>query len=156
MKMSKLIDAVLKQNKELMIQILESGEDINVTDKSGRSALLHAVIDNLEDIVIILIRNGADINIKDKMGYTPLHYASQNHLIKIGEMLLENGAKVDLIDSHGNTPLFRAVFNSRERGEIIELLLSYGANKDYKNNHDVSPYDLAKTIGNYDVIKFFE
>lgn len=47
------------------------------------------------------------------------------------------------------------MFPSRGRGEIIKLLLEYGADKDRVNNHGVSPYALAQTIANYDVRQFF-
>jgi ankyrin repeat protein len=60
---------------------------------------------------------------------------------------------VDAQDIHGNTPLSRAVFDSKGRGQVIKLLLSSGANKDLKNKHGISPEDLAKSIGNYDVSK---
>ena len=61
---------------------------------------------------------------------------------------------MDAPDVNGNTPLSNAVFDSRGRDQMIKLLLSFGANKTLKNKHGVSPEDLAKSIGNYDVSKF--
>jgi ankyrin repeat protein len=51
-------------------------------------------------------------------------------------------------------PLSHAVFESRGRGEMIRLLLSFGADKALKNKHGVSPENLARTIANYDVSIF--
>jgi ankyrin repeat protein len=38
---------------------------------------------------------------------------------------------------------------------VIEVLLAYGADPDSKNDSGVSPRELAKRIGNYDVLQFF-
>lgn len=70
--------------------------------------------------------------------------------------LLEAGARVDSVDNYGNTPLWRAVFGSCGRGDMIQLLLAAGANPHAKNLSGVSPFDLASSIGNYDVKQFFE
>ncbi|ULO07116.1 ankyrin repeat domain-containing protein [Paenibacillus sp. 19GGS1-52] len=153
--MSKIFDAVLTENIQLLQQQLESGENINIVDEDGRTALIHAVIDNLTEITKFLIERGANVDAQDNLGYTPLHYASQNYLPEVVKQLLDNKANVDVKDSHGNTPLFRAVFNSRGRGEVILLLLSFGADAHKKNNHDLSPIELAKTISNYDVTQYF-
>jgi len=37
---------------------------------------------------------------------------------------------------------------------MIRLLLLYGADKKLKNNHGVSPEDLANKIANYDMKPF--
>ncbi|OAS14763.1 hypothetical protein A8708_23635 [Paenibacillus oryzisoli] len=124
-------------------------------DDDGRTALIHAVIDNLTEITKFLIERGANVDAQDNLGYTPLHYASQNYLPEVVKLLVDNKANVDVKDSHGNSPLFRAVFNSRGRGEVILLLLSHGADAHSKNNYDVSPIELAKTISNYDVTQYF-
>jgi ankyrin repeat protein len=63
---------------------------------------------------------------------------------------------VDARDKHGNTPLSKAVFYSQGSGEMISLLLRWGADRDLKNNYGVSPVGLARSIANYDVARFFE
>ncbi|MEO7702080.1 MAG: ankyrin repeat domain-containing protein [Opitutus sp.] len=63
---------------------------------------------------------------------------------------------VDPVDVHGNTPLWRAVFNSCGRGELIELLISRGADPTKKNKSGTTPKDLAETIANYEVAKFLK
>jgi ankyrin repeat protein len=72
----------------------------------------------------------------------------------MAKLLLDHGAAADAQDAHGNTPLSHAVFESRGRGEMIRLLLSFGADKALKNKHGVSPENLARTIANYDVSIF--
>lgn len=154
--MKAIFKEVFKGNIDSLTKVLDSVEDINVKDESGRTPLIQAIIDNKVEIASLLINRGADVNIQDSKGYTALHYASQNYSLECCKLLLGNNASVDIVDEHGNTPLFRATFNSRGRGEVIELLIQYGANKDMKNKYGVSPFELANTIANFDVKQFFK
>ncbi|MDQ3650521.1 MAG: ankyrin repeat domain-containing protein [Acidobacteriota bacterium] len=86
---------------------------------------------------------------------TPLHFAVQNHLIEIAKVLIVHRAEVDAQDNYGNIPLFRAVFESRGRGDMIQLLLANGANP-HINKSGVTPLGLAQTISNYDVAQHFK
>lgn len=70
--------------------------------------------------------------------------------------LLDLGAMVDPTNSFGNTPLFVAVFNSRGRREMINLLRSRGANPLHPNEAGQTPLGLARLIGNYDVARYFD
>ncbi len=154
--MNALIDAILSGEFSSVLKLVQSGSNINIQDEDGRTPLLHAVIENDYDVVKLLIDNGANINIQDKVSQaTALHFAAQNYAIDIGKLLLSKDAFVDVIDINGNTPLSDAVFYSEGKGEFIKLLLDYGANQHKKNNFDVSPYELAFTIDNYDLKKYF-
>jgi ankyrin repeat protein len=62
---------------------------------------------------------------------------------------------VDAANSYGNTPLSTAVFNSRDRGELIQLLRHQGADPWHPNNTGQTPAGTARLIGNYDVAQFF-
>ena len=69
--------------------------------------------------------------------------------------LLGAGASVDSANASGNTPLFVAVFNSRGRGDPIELLREKGADALHANNSGQTPVGLARLIGNFDVAQYF-
>ncbi|MHB1000127.1 MAG: ankyrin repeat domain-containing protein [Armatimonadota bacterium] len=152
----KLLRAIEAHDIAALLKLVESGVDANVRDRYGRSALLYAVVDGNTDAVKILIENRADINMRDNEGWTALHAAAEEYRVEIANILLNNGAEVDAQDSYGNTPLFRSIINSRQRGEIIKLLLQHGADKHKKNYSDVSPQDLAENIGNYDIKQFLD
>lgn len=154
--MNNLTKAIVKGNLEELRKEISKGCDIDFIDKAGRSLLITAVIEKNMDIVQYLVDNGADINIRDFIGFTALHYAAQNYSVEMCRFLLENDAEVNIKDEHGNTPLFRAVFSSEGRGDVIKTLLLYGADKNLKNNYNVSAIDLANTIDNYDIKRFFE
>lgn len=147
--------AVMRHSLPEVTQAIAQGGDVNVLDREGRPPLFYAAKDGDSAIAAELIRHGANVNARDKSLETPLHFAARTYQLEVAELLLRNGASVDAQDAHGNTPLSRAVFDSKGRGQMIKLLLSSGANKALKNKHGVSPEDLAKSIGNYDVSTFF-
>jgi ankyrin repeat protein len=71
-------------------------------------------------------------------------------------LLLQYCPTVDIQDAHGNTPLWRAVYNSRGREDIIQMLLGAGADKNHRNKHGKTPFQLAATIANYNIVQFLE
>ena len=105
-------------------------------------------------LVSELIENGADLNLHDVNGETPLHFAAREYRTEEAKLLLAHGAIADAQDEHGNTPLWRAVFYSKDRGEMIALLLAAGADKKLENKHGVSPEKLANTIATHDAAQF--
>lgn len=151
-----LVAAVLSGDRDKMKVLLQAGESPAQADPLGRTALHHAVLNGRPDLVHDLLAAKANPDQADVRGWTPLHFAAQNQLVDVARALLEHGASVDAVDEHGNTPLFRAVFESRGRGEMITTLRQNGADEHRKNLHGVSPADLAKTIANFDVRRWLE
>jgi len=143
--------AVMRHSVPEVIQALADGTEIDSRDPEGRTALFYAVKDGDEAVVAELVARGADVDVQDRNKEAPLHFAAREFQIGTASLLIQAGARVDVQDSHGNTPLWRAVFESRGRGEMITLLISAGAKKALKNAHGTSPEDLAKNIGNYDL-----
>lgn len=136
-------------------KLLAQGGDVNATDAEGRTALICAVVEGKESIVEFLLKNQCLVDLQDNCGFSALHFAAQDYRIAIARLLLDAGAAVDLQDSYGNTPLWRATFESRGRGEMIELLLARGADRNLKNLNGKSPVDLAKTMSNFNIQQFF-
>ena len=106
--------------------------------------------------VVELIESGYDLKQSDSLGWTPLHFAAQNLNVELGRLLIKNGAEVDAQDNNGNSPLWRATYNTRTNGDFIKLMLENYANPDLKNDHGVSPIELAKIIDNYNLEEFFK
>lgn len=120
-----------------------------------RTPLHHAAADAELETVVQLVELGVDVNAQDSQGWSALHFAAQSLSTDCARLLLEAGANVNARDSFGNTPLSRAVFVYQGDGDLIELLRKAGAEPNLKNNHGVSPVDLARSIANHDVAKFF-
>ena len=125
-------------------------------DPAGRSPLHYAALTNDADEVRRLTVEGASVDSADSQGFTPLHLASQEHAVEAAAALLDLGAQVNPVNSFGNTPLFVAVFNSRGRPGMIDLLRSHGADPLHSNQSGQTPAGLARLIGNYDVARYFD
>lgn len=150
------IAATLARDSAALGAAIADGVDVNEVDRDGRTALHHAAINGDASAVKTLVNGGARPDAKDSGGWTALHFAAAGYHIPVAELLLGAGAAVDSEDAHGNTPLFRAVFESRGRGDMIRLLRAHGADASHVNRHGVSPVKLAVTIANYDVKQWFE
>jgi len=123
---------------------------------AGRSPLHYAALKDDAREVRRLIAEGEAPDSSDSQGFTPLHLAAQEHAMAAAAALIDLGATVDQINCFGNTPLFVAVFNSRGRPEMINLLRSHGADPLHSNGSGQTPVGLAKLIGNYGVAGYFE
>lgn len=126
------------------------------TDSAGRTELHYASTKGDIEQARALLASGEDPGLADSTGWTPLHFAAQGCHADIAVLLLDAGASVDAEDEHGNTPLWRAVFDSKGDGSVINVLRARGADPRHVNRHDVTPVGLARTIGNYDVAQFFD
>lgn len=149
-------NAIMNQNLVETIKAIEQGSDVDSLDREGRTPIFYASQNGDYAIVVELIARGANLNARDKNLETPLHFAVNAYQPEVAGLLLNSGAAVDAQDIHGNTPLLRAVFDSKGRDGVIKLLLSFGANKALSNKYGVSPKELAKSIGNYDITPFLE
>lgn len=146
--------AVLRHDLKELRGAPSKGEKTEELDRDGRTPLFYPVRDGELAIALELLGHGANPNAQDKILETPLHFAARNYRTQIAEVLLQHGADVDVQDMHGNTALWRAVYESRGRGEMIRFLRAHGADKDLQNKSGVSPENLARTIANYDVMQF--
>ncbi|MBK8187458.1 MAG: ankyrin repeat domain-containing protein [Cellvibrio sp.] len=117
-------------------ELLAQGADVNHTTERG--AVLHQVVTtkNLE-MIRVLIDAGADVNKLDSYGRTPLGKVvfhpsiSEKKRIQITKVLLDSGASPNIWrryngSSEDESPLIDAV--QRKNFELVELLLSHGAN----------------------------
>jgi ankyrin repeat protein len=147
--------AVMSQSLNEVAKAIAQGGNVDELDQGGRTPLFYAVRDGNLPLIAVLVRHGANPNAHDGGNWTPLHFAAQGYWPEAAELLLQHGATVDARDDFGNAPLWRAVFASRGRGDVIKVLLSAGADKNLKNNHNVSPLDLANTVASHDMKPFF-
>ena len=156
---------LLKSNFEEFKGSLNSF-NINEQDNYGNNILHYYLKENgnisldYKKVIDLLIEKGININekqLKGRFNRTPLHLAIFYNLKDITNYLLELGAEVNVQDGNGNTPLSEAVFKYNGDDDfLIKLLMKSGAYPDLKNYHDVSARDLANTIADTDVAKFFK
>ena len=145
--MSNLLDAAINGEWEVVKSLIDVNEDINSMDvREGSTTLMYAVIDEENEVVKSLLENGANVNLQDDRGYTALHFASQNFSLDTAKLLSDYRANANIQDKNGNTPLSNAVFYSNGKGEMIQLLLKFGADINIENNHGVHQLNSLKQL----------
>jgi hypothetical protein len=136
-----LLEAIEKDNKNLIEFTLHAGADVNQADTNGNPPLSFAVQQGHKDIVELLLEHGADVNGTDRNNYTSLHWAVIYDHIEIAMLLLQYGATVNQADIHHYTPLHMAA--SKGYSNIIELLLKAGADVNQVNMFGDTPSRTA-------------
>lgn len=130
-------------------------DEANATDDDGLTPLMHAILASDFDasIIRLLIRRGSNVNAADyRQHWTPLHIAARDTDEEIVQALLDAGALVDAPNIFGNSPLWEVMMSAKKDVPIIKKLLAHGADPNMKNIHEVSPLDLARSIGREDLL----
>ncbi len=125
--MSKLFDALFRDEPRGLLAALQTGSDPNGRDERGRTPLMVAAKHENRIAVRLLLEFGAQIDVKDATGSTPLLAASS---LAMREFLLEKGARPDFGRLGGQTAA--AFFVNFGRRDIVELLLRFGADPQEK------------------------
>jgi ankyrin repeat protein len=147
--------AVFRKDYRALDQLLRS-EDIDSRDEDGRTPLMYAILAEDADPVMIeyLIQQGANVTTTEQQGWTPLHFAARDQKFEIVKILVDHGAPVDAVDVFGNTPLWRCIMSTFPMNlAVVDLLLEHGADPGRKNNHGVSPLDVAQTMGKLELVE---
>ena len=119
--------------------LLESGIDIDVRNRYGRTALFGAVGSGHEETVRLFLEYGTDIHITNNAGWSVLHIAAFYGHVSVGALLLDHGADIDY-QTDGMTPLHIAVL--RKNIDFVELLLEYETNCMVQNNYGHTALEL--------------
>lgn len=99
-----LSEAVRKGDLDQVKSCLDRGEDIEKTDRRGRTALHIAVMVEKTEVVRYLLEHRANVNCQDDEGRTPLHIAAILKNDGIVNLLIERGADRKLQDVYGRIP----------------------------------------------------
>lgn len=124
---------------DIILKKLEQVEDIEQTDRDGRTLLINAACYERKSAVEYLIKRKANVNARDNIGFTALHAAVQVGNVEIIKLLLENGADVNARNAYGNNPIM--VTGHLLPKEVFKILMSYGADPNLKNDYGVSTID---------------
>lgn len=125
-----LFSAAAEGDIETILELLEAGTDINVTDNHGNTAVMTATQKNNVDTVKVLIEQGADINIRNDNQDNVLLYAGAEGLLEILKLAIEASADPTLTNRYGGTALIPAA--DRGHVDIVKYLLT---NSDIDVNH---------------------
>lgn len=86
--------AIISQNKEDVMMLLENGAEVNTKGEDGFTAIQNACFNWNIEIIKILLENKANPFLKNDLGYDVFYYASEenhnkNKAKKITELLKE-------------------------------------------------------------------
>ena len=145
------VRAAAHNRSEEVIQWLEQGVDVNVTDQFGKTALNRAVFFGHEQTVKLLLERGADVTRSDKSGDPPIHVAVERNRLDSAEILLASGADVNALNSRGYTPLYQAV----QSGDVdmVDKLVKHGAKPDQLCRQTTTALHAAVARDAVDAIK---
>lgn len=152
---SPLMVAANRSFVEVCQYLVEQGADVNLKCESGMTALMLAMNPNSEKdslaIATSILDAGADVNANSGGGNTALMEAGHKGLTKVVELLLQRGAKLDIQNKYGETALIVSSLEGAEPG-VVKALLEAGANKDLADVDGFTAFDMAKKLGNEEVM----
>ena len=129
--------------------LLDRGADMHILDDEGNSVFENAVAHGHIKLIDVLLEHGASVNEKGASGDMPLHHACMDDNVKVAGYLIEKGADVNPKDSH--SPLQIASY--RGHLDMVEFLLSKGANPNHKDPKGQTAFLIACYQGNLPVVK---
>jgi len=147
--MTPLHKAVYRGELERAESLIRQGADLNARTGRGWTPLHLAASRGKADMIGLLLSRGALTSPQDRDGETPLHIAVYLKKFDCSRELARYGAEANARDSYGNTPLHHA----REK-EVIEFLLSKGADINAKDNQGQTLLMSCASSGNSEMMRF--
>ena len=102
--------AIIRQESELALKLIEMGIDINSKcSLYGETALHLAITRKTDEVALKIIDKMSDISMTDNYNSTPLHEAVRLENLEISQALLQRNPDLNTQDKNGITPLHIAV-----------------------------------------------
>ena len=135
-----LLNALEKNDQQLVRDLLSQGADPNSADPEGDNALMYAALYADPDCMKQLLEKGADPNASNKLGETPLMWCVE-HVEKV-KLLLAKGANINARTKSGNTAFLIATVGNH-CFDVLKLLLDHGADALAVNNKNETALNRA-------------
>jgi ankyrin repeat protein len=156
------LESVFKGELQEVKQMIEAGEDINIIDELGMTALMWAIYGDQYDMIQLLGESGIDINKRGEDGQTALHMASgmsywfwwKKYIVpnpSIVTLLLRLIADINAKDNKGRTPLMSAVIGNHM--EIGRILLESGADLHARDQDGITSLMISSNLCNPELVK---
>ncbi len=122
---SPVADAASVGDLDQVNALIAGGQDVNISQPDGSTALLWAAYESNPEMVAALIEAGADPNAANEFGITPLLQASRIGDAAVIRTLLDAGAEIALTSPNGETALMAAARTGS--ADAVSLLLERGS-----------------------------
>ena len=123
---SPLADAIENGRRELALELIQKGADVNAAQADGATPLHWAAYKLDADLAERLLKRGAKAATQNRFGATPLGEGAKAANLKIVQLLLKAGAPVDAANGDGETALLLAARTGS--AEVVSALIGAGAN----------------------------
>ena len=152
-KITVLMWACVKGNKDAINVLLNGGADPNIADATGDTCLNYAARnDCCTEVFQAIISNGGGVNATNKKNVTALMQACVKGNKDTINVLLNAGADPTIADASGDTCLNYAARNDCCT-EVFQAIISHGGGVNATNKKNVTPLMRACVKGNKDAIK---
>ncbi|XP_044731669.1 transient receptor potential channel pyrexia [Chrysoperla carnea] len=137
--------ADLGQFQCLKIMLESKFADPNIRKREKEATPLHLAAESgYADCIELLLSKGADPKVRNYRGQTALHLAARSQAIDCVEILLrKGGSDPNAGDLDKRTPLHAAVGKAAQSFDIIETLISWGADVNSKDQYGYTPLHIA-------------
>ncbi|MEK3806010.1 M48 family metallopeptidase [Bacillus sp. FSL H8-0547] len=150
---TELMAAASENDYDQARELIEQGEDVNVQDESGMTALMYAVYatydlefeeeaESYDEMIALLLENGVDPDLMSDEGDIATVDIISLGNIDLANLLIEKGADIHQEDGYGQTPLTMAVH--QEDSDMVQLLIDAGADPFYVTSENESAQSIAE------------
>lgn len=146
-----LVIAASDDDLETATQLLRNGENVNLAEEDGATALDVAVSNGNYKLVQLLLHAGANANAASEGGNTALFWLDDDAEPELISLLVSSGASVNHTNEYGNTPLLHVANWSSPK--VIPALIGAGANVNAQNTDGDTALMIAAKEGNAETVK---
>lgn len=141
-----IFEAFRKGTKEDILKAIESTDNVDIFDVTGRTPLMYSAFRDDTSIAEVILNKGADINFKDRWGHTALMYAAKYGNANMVNYFLSKGADINVVGTDGETPVSAAAFDGNI--DVLTKFLDYGADINIQDDYGNTPLMKAAINGN--------
>ena len=156
-----LMTAAWKNHWHVLNLLISKGADVNKKDRRGRSVLHNLAADKQldwgDEVIQLLLKQDIHIDGEDGQDHlrrSPLHWACATGKLRLAEMLLtrpEGPSNVNATEIRDKTSLHIAA--AHDRSDIVEMLLSYGADVNRTSDGHWTPLHNASEKGSEKIVR---
>lgn len=143
---SAVMVAAMKGYVEAFRLLVYAGADVQLTNKSGETAIMLSKLNaNFDMFEKVMLEFALEKGNRSAEGFYALHYAARRGDLDAVKLLTSRGYEVNVPDGDGYTPLMLAA--REDHADMCKLLISRGSLCEFKNSRGETALSLARKNG---------